>query len=101
VLENIVHNYALTRYCKLSVGKFGKFECDFILRNKENNFAYIQVAYTILESEDTENREYQALEMITKDNYPKYVLTTDKLIQKRNGIIHANIMDFIKSEKDF
>ena len=101
VLENIVHNYALTHGYKLSIGRFGKFECDFIMRNKENDYAYVQVAYTILAGEDTENREYKPLEMITWDNYPRYVITTDKLIQKRNGIIHANIMDFIKSGKDF
>ena len=101
VLENIVHNYALTRGYKVSIGRFGKFECDFILRNKDMDYAYLQVAYTIMDSEDTENREYRPLEMIKHDNYPRYVLTTDKLLQKRNGIIHANIMDFMKAEKDF
>lgn len=101
VLENIVHNYALTHRYRVSVGRLGKLECDFILRNKEADYAYVQVAYTILASEDTENREYKPLEMISWDNYPRYVLTTDKLIQKRNGIIHANLMDFIKSERDF
>ena len=101
VLENIVHNYALTHGYKVSIGRFGKFECDFILRNRETDYAYVQVAYTILAGEDTENREYRPLEMIAWDNYPRYVLTTDRLIQKRNGIIHANLMDFIKSEQDF
>ena len=31
-----------------------------------------------------------------KDNYPKYVLTTDYLLQKRSGIHHVNLMDFLK-----
>ena len=101
VLENIVHNYALTQGYSISIGRFGKFECDFIVRNEESDYAYIQVAYTILTSEETEDREYRPLEMISCDNYPRYVMTTDKLLQKRNGIIHANIMDFIKSEKHF
>ncbi len=101
VLENIVHNYALTHDYGVSIGRFGKFECDFILRNKQNDYAYVQVAYTILASKDTEDREYRPLEMITGDNYPRYVMTADKLIQKRNGIIHANIMEFMKAEKDF
>jgi len=101
VLENVIHNYALTHGYKVSIGRFGKLECDFILRKKEADYAYVQVAYTILASEDTENREYRPLEMITGDNYPRYVMTTDKLIQKRSGIIHANIMDFIKEEKEF
>lgn len=101
VLENIIHNYALTHGYIVSIGRFGKFECDFIFRNKESDYAYVQVAYTILASIDTENREYRPLEMITWDNYPRYVMTTDKLLQKRNGIIHANIMDFLKLDKDF
>ena len=35
-----------------------------------------------------------------KDNYPKYVMTTDYLLQKRNGIIHANIIDFMGKENE-
>ncbi len=101
VLENIIHNYALTHGYKVSIGRLGKLECDFIMRNNESDYAYVQVAYSILASEDTENREYRPLEMIHWDNYPRYVMTTDKLLQKRNGIIHANIMNFIKSERDF
>ena len=101
VLENIIHNYALTHDYDVSIGRFGKFECDFILRSKQNDYAYVQVAYTILASIDTENREYRPLEMITWDNYPRYVMTADELIQKRNGIIHANIMEFMKAEREF
>lgn len=101
VLENIVHNYALSYGNKVSIGRFGKFECDFIIRNQNMDYSYVQVAYTILASEETENREYRPLELITWDNYPRYVMTTDKLIQKRNGIIHANIMDFMKAKMSF
>ena len=63
--------------------------------------AYVQVAYSILDSEATEDGEYRPLEMITWDNYPRYVMTTDELIQKRNGIKHVNLMEFMKEEKDF
>ncbi len=101
VLENIVHNYALTHDYSVSVGRFGKFECDFILRSKENNYAYVQVAYRILDSLETEEREYRPLEMIRSDNYPRYIMTTDELLQKRNGIKHVNLMEFMKEEKDF
>lgn len=65
------------------------------------DYAYIQVAYTILESKDTEDREYRPLESITWDNYPKYVLTMDIILQKRNGIIHDNILECMKKEKEF
>ena len=101
VLENIVFNYAASCDHSISVGRIGKLECDFILRDDSMNYAYVQVAYTILASRDTEDREYRALESISGDNYPKYVLTTDTLLQKRNGIIHANLMEFLKSGKRF
>ena len=96
VLENIVYNYAASRDYTISVGRIGRLECDFILRDNEMNYSYVQVAYTILESRETEDREYRALESIKNDNYPKYLLTTDTLLQKRNGIIHANLIEFIK-----
>ncbi|MBQ6052296.1 MAG: ATP-binding protein [Clostridia bacterium] len=101
VLENIVYTYAASRDYTISVGRIGKFECDFILRDNEMNYSYVQVAYTILDSRETEDREYRALEGITVDNYPKYLLTTDSLLQKRNGIIHANLIDFIKEGRTF
>lgn len=95
-LENIVYLYAKSLNYSVSIGRIGKFECDFILRKIPNDYSYIQVAYTILESKTTEDREYRALEAI-RDNYPKYVITTDWLIQKRNGIKHVNLMDFMTS----
>ena len=64
------------------------------------NYSYVQVAYTIASSIDTENREYRPLETV-KDNYPKYVMTTDYLLQKRSGIHHVNLIDFIKEEESF
>lgn len=100
VLENIVYFYARSMGSKVSVGRIGKLECDFIMRDAEMNYSYVQVAYTIAMSRETEEREYKPLEMI-RDNYPKYVITTDYLLQKRNGIQHVNLMDFMKAEKTF
>jgi len=101
VLENIVYTYAASIDYMISVGRVGKLECDFILRDNEMNYSYVQVAYTILESKDTEDRQYRSLEQVTWDNYPKYLLTTDNLLQKRNGIIHANLINFIKEGRRF
>ena len=101
VLENMVYTYAASNDYSISVGKIGKLECDFILRDNSMNYSYVQVAYTILANQETEDREYRALESISGDNYPKYILTTDSLIQKRNGIIHANLMEFVKNGKRF
>ncbi len=100
VLENIVYFYARSRGLSVSVGRIGTLECDFILRNREMDYAYVQVAYTIAQSLDTEEREYRPLERI-RDNYPKYLLTTDYLLQKRSGIRHVNLMEFMKNGMEF
>lgn len=100
VLENIVYRYALAQGCKVSVGRIGKLECDFILRNPEMGFAYVQVTMTITSDRSTEVREYRPFELI-RDNYPKYLLTRSDPIQQRDGIIHANIPEFMQNGKQF
>lgn len=100
VLENIVFLYARSMNYAISVGKVGKLECDFIFRNTQGDYSYMQVAYTIMFSKETEDREYRPLEKI-KDNYTKYVATTDYALQKRNGILHINIVDYMIQGKLF
>ena len=100
VLENLVFIYAKTYDYSVSVGRIGKLECDFILRDSLLQYSYVQVAYTIALSKETEDREYRPLESI-KDNYPKYVATLDMLLQQRNGIRHINLIDFMKNGETF
>ena len=100
VLENIMYIYARSKGYSVSVGRIGKLECDFILRRDTNEYFYVQVAMTILNSLETENREYKPLENI-KDNYPKYVVTRNDMIQQRNGIIHVNMGQFMIEGKSF
>ena len=100
VLENMVFTYARSSGSAVSIGRIGDLECDFILRNGAQDYAYVQVAYTIALSRETEDREYRPLEAIS-DNYPKYVVTTDYLLQRRNGIAHVNLMDFMLSGQRF
>jgi len=64
------------------------------------HYSYIQAAYTIALSKETEDREYKPLESI-RDNYPKYVATADSLLQQHNGIKHINLMDFMREGKEF
>ncbi|MCR4607849.1 MAG: hypothetical protein K5771_09010 [Oscillospiraceae bacterium] len=64
------------------------------------DYAYIQVAYAIAQSRETEEREFRPLEQI-RDNYPKYLMTTDYLLQKRSGIRHLNMLEFMKNGEDF
>lgn len=108
VLENIVYNYAASLGYEISIGKIGNLEVDFILRNINMTYSYVQVARLIdngnIDDKTgknlTEEREYRPLESI-KDNYPKYLLTLDVLLQKRNGIVHENIIDFMLNNKVF
>ena len=107
VLENIVYNYALSMGYKVSVGRIGKLEVDFIARKGLDEYSYIQVAKTIdndVYDENgksvTEEREYKPLEQI-KDGYPKYLLTMDHLLQKRSGVKHVNLAKFIVDKKEF
>ena len=96
VLENIFFTYLKSMGYSASVGKIGALECDFIVRTAPMAYAYFQIAYTIFSSKETEDREFRSLEQI-RDNYPKYVLTTDIMLQKRNGITHENIVEFMKN----
>ena len=100
VLENIIYVYAKTLDYSVSVGRIGRLECDFILRGSDMKYSYVQVAYTIAESKETEDREYRPLESVS-DNYPKYVVTTDYLLQSRSGIVHANLIDYIRNRRLF
>ena len=100
VLENIVYVYARSHDYSVSVGRIGKLECDFILRDSEMRYSYVQVALTIALSKETEDREDRPLESI-RDNYPKYVATADSLLQKRNGINHINLVDFMRNGREF
>ena len=97
VLENILFCYLKSKGYKLSVGKIGNLECDFIVRQNTDDYFYIQVAMTIAE-QSTEEREYRPFMQI-RDNFPKYLFTTDTLLQKRDGILHLNMIDFIKENK--
>ena len=99
-LENIVYIYARSKGYDVSVGRIGKLECGFIMERNHIDYAYVQVSMTIMNSIDTENREYRPLESI-KDNYPKYLLTRNDLIQHRSGIKHYNIAPFMKENQMF
>ena len=92
VLENLVFTYLKSEGYRVSVGRIGNLECDFIAR-RGDEYYYLQVAMTIA-SRETEEREYASFANI-RDNYPKYLLTLDPLLQKRDGIRHCNLLDFL------
>ena len=92
VLENVLYVYARAHGYSVSVGRIGSLECDFIVRKGED-YAYVQVAMSIADHE-TENREYRPFEHI-RDAYPRYLFTLDSLLQKRNGVRHENLIQFM------
>ena len=94
-IENVVFNELLTRGYDVYVGKTSKGEVDFIA-NKNGQVNYVQVAY-LLADERVIEREYGAFLPIN-DNFPKYVITLDKINFSRDGIIHRNMIDFLMSE---
>lgn len=98
VLENVMYSYLKSKNYKLSVGYIGKLECDFIARENYDEYYYIQVSKDISNNE-TEEREYKPFYMI-KDSYPRYLFTMDMLLQKRDGVNHFNIVDFIYNNKN-
>ena len=95
ILENIVFLELLRRNYKITIGNIDGLEVDFVCQ-KSNKTIYVQVSESILD-ETTRNREFKSLEKIN-DNYLKYVLTLDNWDYSRNGIIHMNVIDFLKDE---
>lgn len=98
VLENVMYSYLKSKNYKLSVGYIGKLECDFIARANYDDYYYIQVSKDI-SNKDTEERKYRPFYMI-KELYPRYLFTMDMLLQKRDGVNHVNIVDFIYNNKN-
>ena len=97
VLENVMYSYLKSKNYKLSVGYIGNLECDFIARANYDDYYYIQVSKDI-SNKETEEREYRPFYKI-KEQYPRYLFTMDLLLQKRDGVKHENIVDFIYNNK--
>lgn len=92
LLENVVFNELSARGYDVYVGKLPKGEIDFVaVRGQEKE--YYQVAYYLYE-QAVVDREFGAL-MKIEDNYPKYVISMDKMDFSREGIIHKNAIEFL------
>ena len=96
-LENIIYNELISRGYTVFAGKTYKGEIDFVAI-KEGKKCFIQVSY-LMENEETIRREFGAYRMIT-DASPKYVLSLDKMDLSHDGIVHANIIDFLLGRID-
>ena len=72
------------------------FDCD-IFTKKMGEKIYVQVTRE-LSNEDTIEREFRPL-LLVKDNYPKYVISTDEFDMSQDGIKHMNILDFLLGDE--
>lgn len=95
MIETICYNELIARGYQVYVGKTYRGEVDFIAERGQEK-CYIQAAYYLADERVVE-REFGAYRDIP-DNYPKYVVSMDKIPMSRDGIIHKNLIDFLLEE---
>ena len=93
ILENLVFLHLRIMGYQVFVGQLGNKEIDFVCE-KQGKKIYIQAAYHI--TEENKEREFGNL-LAIKDNYPKFVISMDELIDLKGykGIKHIHIRDFL------
>lgn len=98
ILENIVYLELKRRGNKIWTGTSRNNEVDFVCKTPKGDIEYYQVAWQMT-NETTVEREFSALEKI-KDNYPKFLLTTDNFTQNRNGVRHLNVYNWLLNSNE-
>lgn len=92
-LENVVYFELLRRGYKVTIGKCGNAEVDFVAK-KQGQYVYFQVTADIT-AKETFDREMKPLCSI-KDNYEKIILTMDCMtIGNYNGIQVIHLLDWL------
>lgn len=96
VIENIVFLHLLRLGYEVTIGKYLTQEVDFIaIKGEQKN--YYQVSLTALDDK-TYERELKSLLQIN-DQFPKYLITMDKIDLSKDGIEHINLMDFLLKDE--
>ena len=97
IMENVVFLHLKIQEWSITVGQSEQREVDFIAQ-KNGEKIYIQVAY-MLDNENTVAREFGNL-LAIPDNFPKMVVTMDKLIAGASykGIQQIHLLDFLNRE---
>jgi predicted AAA+ superfamily ATPase len=93
ILENVVCLELLRRGYKVWIGSLRNGEIDFTVKNNKGEVEYYQISWEI-STPATQEREFTPLEAV-RDNYPKFLLTTESFPQSRSGIIHKNVFDWL------
>ena len=97
-LENLVYFELLRRGYKVTIGKVGNTEVDFVAE-KQGVYQYFQVTADMT-AQETFEREIRPLENI-RDNYEKMILTMDRLTPGNyNGIQVRYLLDWLIEPKD-
>lgn len=92
-LENLVYFELLRRGYKVTIGKVGNTEVDFVAE-KQGVYQYFQVTADMT-AKETFEREIRPLENI-RDNYEKIILTMDRLTPGNyNGIQVQYLLDWL------
>lgn len=94
IIENIVYLELMRRNYNVYIGYFTNAEIDFVAK-KNGEIEYYQVCLSLL-NEEVLKREVKSLKMIN-DNYPKYIISMDKVGTNYNidGIKHINLIDWL------
>jgi predicted AAA+ superfamily ATPase len=93
IIENVVFLELLRRDYRISIGKVGETEVDFVAE-KPNEKLYVQVTENMAAPE-TRERELRPLRLI-RDNYEKIVLSMDRsYINSYDGIKSLNLIDWL------
>lgn len=97
-LENMVYFELLRRGYRVTIGKVGNTEVDFVAE-KQGAYEYFQVTADMTVKE-TFDREIRPLENI-RDNYEKIILTMDRLtLGNYNGIQVRHLLDWLIETKN-
>lgn len=97
-LENMVYFELLRRGYKVTIGRVGNTEVDFVAE-KQGAYEYFQVTADMT-AKETFDREIRPLENI-RDNYEKTILTMDRLTSGNyNGIQVRYLLDWLIGTKN-
>ena len=97
-LENMVYFELLRRGYKVTIGRVGNTEVDFVAE-KQGAYEYFQVTAD-MRAKETFDREIRPLENI-RDNYEKTILTMDRLTPGNyNGIQVRYLLDWLIGTKN-
>lgn len=99
IIENIVYLELMRRNYNVYIGYFTNAAIDFVAI-KNGEMEYYQVCLSLL-NEEVLKREVKSLKMIN-DNYPKYIISLDKVGVNSNidGIKHINLINWLIKDNE-